>query len=703
MALLYFTLLVFATDVDEAKDFDVFSILAEEVTVTAATKVESRPSEAPAVVSVVTRQQIQHYGYQSLADVLRATLGFFVIDDHILASAAVRGTSGGLFSESGVVKVIVDGQATSFRTTAGNWIGPELLPMSAIERIEIVRGPASSIYGADAFLGVINIVTRKGASLNGATMRATGGVVGRAPAWDLDASVGGMKGPVEMLFSARIAEEDRSGLRLSPTSPEPRLPLGRSVNDPATSLTLRSAVGHGKISYHLGEASSVSLTGYLSAVDRGAEFSPWLQLTNGADATGSNSQTLISLMHGWLGIGADLHPTRNFDLSLRATYFAGGPTARDRVDLGTSLFYVKRRFGFRGFDANAEARWRPLERWVFVAGGGVIYDAEKAPSNAHILKRATPSNDAGTTISPAAATAADVTLINPAIYAQAIYTAIPKYLTVTGGVRYDYHTIYRHQVSGRAGLVSNPINKLFLKLLYGNAFKAPSPYLLFAAPLRSGDVIGNPQLKPQKVHTIELEASYDPLPFLRATSSVSYSFLSDAASFTQQGEYQIARNVAQTHGISWETRVDAHHSDLVDVYASFEANRTTRVLGQEGYVAQTIGSANVVYPAFLGHLGAHGRVPRTPLEVAVDTTWVGARDPSDTNIIASGQRYSLKPYVLLSATLSVARVKLFGDLETTFTLLGKNLLEPAAADPGFTGIDYPLAPRSVMLNVTQSL
>src|SRR5205814_5813951 len=125
-------------------------------------KTETRVAEAPIVVEVITRQQIREWGYRTLAEVLQHMVGFYVEDDHILPNVAIRGISGGLFAESGLLKVMIDGHAIAFRSTSGNWLGPELVPLSAVDRIEIVRGPASALHGADAFLGVINIITRRG-------------------------------------------------------------------------------------------------------------------------------------------------------------------------------------------------------------------------------------------------------------------------------------------------------------------------------------------------------------------------------------------------------------------------------------------------------------------------------------------------------------------------------------------------------------
>ena len=67
--------------------------------------------------------------------------------------------SGGLGAESGNIKVMIDGRSVAYRSTSGNWLGVELVPLESVEQIEIIRGPASALYGADAFLGVVNIIT----------------------------------------------------------------------------------------------------------------------------------------------------------------------------------------------------------------------------------------------------------------------------------------------------------------------------------------------------------------------------------------------------------------------------------------------------------------------------------------------------------------------------------------------------------------
>jgi vitamin B12 transporter len=132
------------------------SIYADDVVVTANRVPQSRESVL-ADVSVIEREEIDRAGQSTLAELLRSQPGV-EIDSYggpgSLSNVRLRGTN----SQS--VVVLVDGMrvgsATS-GTTAFNQIAPE-----QIERIEIVRGPVSSLYGADAVGGVIQIFTRQG-------------------------------------------------------------------------------------------------------------------------------------------------------------------------------------------------------------------------------------------------------------------------------------------------------------------------------------------------------------------------------------------------------------------------------------------------------------------------------------------------------------------------------------------------------------
>src|SRR5262249_36118991 len=132
-----------------------------------ATKTELRATETPAVVTVISADEIQARGYSSLAEVLRAVPGFYDVYDGVEHNLGVRGINGGAHASGNAIKLMINGHPVDFRPTTGNFFGEELIPLDMIQRVEIIRGPASALYGANAFLGVVNVVTKTGDQING--------------------------------------------------------------------------------------------------------------------------------------------------------------------------------------------------------------------------------------------------------------------------------------------------------------------------------------------------------------------------------------------------------------------------------------------------------------------------------------------------------------------------------------------------------
>jgi iron complex outermembrane receptor protein len=161
-------------------------------------------------------------------------------------------------------------------------------------------------------------------------------------------------------------------------------------------------------------------------------------------------------------------------------------------------------------DALLEGRADLVPGLGVVGGTELIMDREQLPSNQEVLLTGTDRYRPGDAIQGNAVSQGQEEISNLGVYGQASWDGLAPYVNATGGVRYDYHSIYGGQLSGRAGAVSNPVPPLYLKLLYGTAFKAPSPLLLYAQPYAVGDVIGNPELKPQRVHTVEAEVTVKP-------------------------------------------------------------------------------------------------------------------------------------------------------------------------------------------------
>src|ERR1017187_7141898 len=121
-----------------------------------------QPSEdAPSSVTVITAAEIQEQGFRTLADILQTIRSFYVTYDRNYSSLGVRG-----FARPGDyntrILLLVDGHRLNDNIYDEAMIGTEFpIDIELIQRIEIVRGPVSSLYGSNALFAVINIITTR--------------------------------------------------------------------------------------------------------------------------------------------------------------------------------------------------------------------------------------------------------------------------------------------------------------------------------------------------------------------------------------------------------------------------------------------------------------------------------------------------------------------------------------------------------------
>lgn len=121
---------------------------------------EQQLKQAPASISVVTREDLEKKSYRDVTDALRDIPGVVITGGASSSDISIRGMA------SKYSLILIDGKRMDSRATRPNSDGPGIEqgwtpPIEAIERIEVVRGPMSSLYGSDAMGGVINIITRK--------------------------------------------------------------------------------------------------------------------------------------------------------------------------------------------------------------------------------------------------------------------------------------------------------------------------------------------------------------------------------------------------------------------------------------------------------------------------------------------------------------------------------------------------------------
>ena len=135
-------------------------------------------TEAPASVSFITAEEIKRYGYRTLADILRGVRGMYVTNDRNFSYLGTRGF-GNPGDYNSRVLLLVNGHRVNDNVFGQAEIGAEFgIDPALFERVEIIRGPASSLYGNSAFFAVVNVITRSGASLDGASLTVEDGTLG---------------------------------------------------------------------------------------------------------------------------------------------------------------------------------------------------------------------------------------------------------------------------------------------------------------------------------------------------------------------------------------------------------------------------------------------------------------------------------------------------------------------------------------------
>jgi outer membrane receptor protein involved in Fe transport len=142
--------------------------------------------QAPASTTIITRDEIAAFGYQTLPEALRAVRGLFFTDDRIYTYVGVRG-----FSPAGDLNtrilVLYDGHSVNDVWAGQGYLARDFdIDLAEVDRIEVVRGPASLLFGTGAFFGVINVIPRDRLSRRNAegstAVGGQGGVKARATA-----------------------------------------------------------------------------------------------------------------------------------------------------------------------------------------------------------------------------------------------------------------------------------------------------------------------------------------------------------------------------------------------------------------------------------------------------------------------------------------------------------------------------------------
>lgn len=479
-----------AAEIGGAVSGDEALMFAQIPTVYAAARREQTITQAPAAVSVISRDDIRKYHYRTLGQALASVPGLYLTNDRGYEQIGARGL--GIPNDYNVrVLFLLNGMPLNdkYYGTFITEMGPDML--DAIERIEVVKGPASTLFGSNALFATVNIITRKGADLDGhPVVSAEGG---------LDAFGRGV-------FTC--GQRWKNGLDLFATGHfeanegERRIPFGGA------------GTARGADDQHLADA-------YLSARYGDFFFQTWYadrqkELPTGQFSTlvgDERNETRDRWYMSELRWQKALDPDKS--LMVRGYYedsLYGATYAYDDPD--STLNHERTRDRWAGFEA--QFGWQPVEEHNITFGSVYEYHWTQLRGHYHNAMGLVSSVYPG----------ADESFAYTALYVQDEWRII-KPLTLTAGLRYDFYPDENlTHFSPRAALVWAATRQTTAKLIYGEAFRAPSEYQR-TYPAGSATGPPDPNLAPETISTYELVVEHDFRHGLFGRLSLFYNDIND--------------------------------------------------------------------------------------------------------------------------------------------------------------------------------
>lgn len=440
-------------------------MFAEIPTVYAAARHEQPVAQAPAAVSVITRDDIRKYGYRTLGQALASVPGLYLSNDREYEQIGARGMNiPGDFN----VRVLFLLNGLPLNDKYFGLFLPELTPdlLDAVERIEIVKGPASTLFGSDAIFATVNIVTRTGADLDGHA------VVSAASGFD---------------------------------------PFGRGVftygNQFTNGLDLfmsghyeyaagEPAIAYGSHGTAFDQDRQRLADAFVSARYQDFFFQAWYADRQkdfpGIPFDTRDGQVRDSWAMTELRWDTALAPDKRL---MARVFFEDYPyqyAAHYRQTGDPALYFLTEHTDDSWVGCEAQFNWQPLESHQLTLG--TVFEHHWT-----LLRGQTDANGLRSSTYPG--TTDD--FFYTGVYVQEEWRII-KPLALTVGGRYDaFPDMHRDRFSPRVALVWSATDRTTVKAIYGQAFRAPSEFEI-SYYAGSGNGAANTRIRPENINTYEL-------------------------------------------------------------------------------------------------------------------------------------------------------------------------------------------------------
>jgi outer membrane receptor protein involved in Fe transport len=557
-----------AQDSPDLTGMSLDELLEAEVVYAAARRTQTL-REAPSAVSIVTAAEIRNHGYRTLADVLRSLPSFYVTDDRNYTYVGVRGFDRpGDYSTR--ILLLLNGLRTNDNIYEQAYVGEEfLIDLDLIERIEVVRGPSAAVYGNNAFFAVVNVVTRRGHDFQGGEVSAGASSFGTR---GVRASYGRqLDSGLDVLASLSLS--DSSGQRLyfpEFDAPETRNGIADGIDGEHFESALLN-LSKGAFSF---EASHVSRDKGVPTASFGTVFGDGRTRTT--DAKDLLSLTWARSLPGRSSLTARAH--YGF-YDYHGTYVFGEPVILNR-DSARGQWY--------GFEASAV---RSVSARHLVSAGLEFQDNFSQRQLNFDVEPRIVYQDARNESEQLA------------LFAQDEIT-LSSHLTLHVGLRHDWDEGFGDKTSPRLGVIYDDAKATTLKLLYGQAFRAPNDFELH---YMGTNYKTNPDLGAETIHTTELVVERTLRDGLRLNSSVYFNAIDDLISLGRDpADGQLVfDNAGRTHSLGGEIGLDLKRNQGPSGRLSYAWQRSQYPTGESlTNSPRHIAKAAISWPFFASRLTA---------------------------------------------------------------------------------------------------
>ncbi len=464
--------------------------------VEAASRVAEESARAPSSVTIIPRAELEAFAYPTLAEALRGTRGVYLWDDRAYVTLGFRGL-GRLGSYGNRVLVLQDGTPTNDDWVGASFVGYDAMTdLGDVDRIEVVRGPGSAVYGTGAFSGVINVVTRdvERTGVEGEVGTALDGVA-RARVRG-DARLGEQGSLWLAVGAARGAGRDYYFPEYAAVSP-PGAPPGHANDvDGFEATTARGSLrwrwlsAHWLVNRHRKTLPAHYETLFGEADNQNRDTRGLIELR--AEPTLSDRMTLVSRLY-----------LNHYDFL--------GTYVRAPEDGG----YQFDEFVGRWLGTEHRLRYQPNDALRITVGGEV-------QRHFQVEERGWDQN--GNYLDLTGSGAANFTV--GAGYA-VIDADLTEAVRVSGGARLDAYSSWGSSVNPRAAVIVRPYPAGNTKVLFGKAFRAPSVYEQEYNDGGATQIVPPEPLHPETIYAAELEHTHRFSPTLSLTGAAHASAITD--------------------------------------------------------------------------------------------------------------------------------------------------------------------------------